>query len=527
MARMTAPGSHPRLQRAVRLFQAGNLRECEAECRGMLQVNPNDAEALNLLGALATRAGQAKPAIELITRAIQLSPSVAKYRTNRGEAFRALNELDRATEDYRAAISIDPKNAIAHYNLGLVLRAQGKLDEAVESYRAAVRVKPDYAKAHYNLANALRAQLRNDEAEASYREAIRLNPKYVEAHNNLGELLSEQMRLDEAFASFDRALSLRPDHAGAHFNRAFLRLLRGDYEHGWPEHEWRWKTAQQAHLVRDFFQPMWDGSDLAGKSILLHAEQGVGDTLHFVRYASLVAQRGAKEVIVECQAPVASLVATVPGVTRVIARGDELPPFDVHAPLLSLPMLFKTKVSNIPANIPYISPDAARLDAWRRKLSPMRRRFNVGVAWAGNPGQANDRNRSAPLSALKPLSGIEEVALFGLQVGPATAQITGSGLDLIDLSCDLHDFSETAAAVANLDAVVSVCTSVAHVAGALGKPTVTMLCHNADWRWLVEREDSPWYPTMKLVRQTRRGGWEDVARRVRTEIQQMLRSKQS
>lgn len=514
------------LSQAILLFQQGKLREAEAACRAALSSNPDDVDALNLMGILAQRGGDLPRAIEVLSRAINIAPDVAKLYLNRGEAFRASNAFDRAVSDYRKAIELDPNYATAYYNLGIALRAQEKLAEAIAAYRAAVGIKPDYVKAHYNLANTLRTQLDFAAAEQAYRDAIRFDPNHAEAWNNLGEMLAEQMRIDEAFDAFSRAIELKPDHAGAHFNRSFIRLLRGEYDLAWPEHEWRWKRVGSEPPAVTLGRPMWDGSDLAGKTILLHAEQGMGDTIQFVRYATLVArERNPARVIVACQLALVSLIATVPGVDEVIAFDHPIPPFDEHAAIMSLPGIFRTTLQTIPAEIPYLFPDPARVERWHAKLAPMRKQLSVGLAWAGNPVQANDRNRSANLERLAPsLAGLANVRFFSLQKGAGREQLARvqNVIDVVDVSEDLDDYSDTAAAIANLDVVVTVCTSVAHVAGALGKPAITTLCFNADWRWLTERKDSPWYPTMKLVRQTKQGDWEGVARRVREALAERM-----
>ncbi|MBC8106716.1 MAG: glycosyltransferase family protein [Anaerolineae bacterium] len=475
------------------------------------------AESLHNDGIAALRAKNFSAAIDLISQAIALDPRNARYHVNRGEAYRQANQAERALADFRRATELDPSNATAHYNLGLALRAANEIDESIAHYREAIGLKPDYVKAHYNLANTLRARGDLVAAEQSYRNAMALNPEQAEPWNNLGELLSELMRIDEATAAFDRAIGLKSDHAGARYNRGFLDLLRGEYRTGWDAYEWRWRMPLFANSAPRFAQPMWDGSDLAGKTILLLGEQGVGDNIQFARYATLIAERGGR-VVLRCQKSVASLLATIRGVERAVDETDPLPNFDTWIPMMSLPRVFGTTLENVPSNVPYVFPDPQKVEDWRSKIGPHRSKLNIGLAWAGNANQANDRNRSANLSLLQPLAGVADTKIFSLQKGPATSQIGPSNLNLIDLTNGVADFSDTAALIANLDVVVSVCTSVAHVAGAMGKPTLTMLCYNADWRWLMRREDSPWYPTMKLFRQEKQGDWESVAIRVRDEL---------
>lgn len=475
------------------------------------------AESLHNEGVNALRARNLSLAIDLISQAIALDPKSARYHINRGEAYRQSSQSERALADFRRATDLDPLNATAHYNLGLALRSADNLEESIAHYREAIRLKPEYVKAHYNLANTLRAKGDLAAAEHSYRDALALNPDQPEPWNNLGELLSELMRIDEASAAFDRVIALKSDHAGARYNRGFLDLLRGEYRTGWDAYEWRWKMPLFANNAPRFAQPIWDGSDLAGKTILLLGEQGVGDNIQFARYATLIAQRNGR-VILRCQKSVAPLLATIPGVERTIDETDPLPSFDTWMAMLSLPRVFGTTLDNVPSSVPYIVADPHKVEAWRSRIAPHRAKLNIGLAWAGNANQANDRNRSANLALLSPLAGVADAAIFSLQKGPASSQIERSKLNLIDLTNDIADFSDTAALIANLDVVISVCTSVAHVAGAMAKPTLTMLCYNADWRWLIGREDSPWYPTMKLFRQEKQGDWESVAKHVREQL---------
>jgi len=475
-----------------------------------------DAERLHALGLAAMRDRQPGRAVELFSQAIAADQSVARYFSNRGEAYRVSGDPVAAERDYRRAIALDPKYAIAHYNLGLTLRGQDRLDEAVASYRRAVELKPDYAKAYYNLANVLREQMNYADAQNAYRAAIQIDPKYVEAWNNFGQMLAGQRRIDEAVDAYSRAIELRPDHASSHMNRAMIRLMRGDYEQGWAEYEWRWKTPQLARGARTFPQPLWDGAELNGKTILLWAEQGLGDAIQFVRYAPLVNARGAARVVIECQAPVVSLLQTVRGVDQVIARGETLPSFDVHAPMLSLPRLLGTTVQTVPGDVPYLRADSVRVEHWSGRIAPHRRARNIGLVWAGNPSHVHDRSRSAPLAELRGLGEASDFQFFSLQKGASATELSAAvpELNLIDVSQDLNDFSDTAAAMQNLDAVVSVCTAVAHLAGALAKPVILMLFYAGEWRWLVGRQDSPWYPTMRIVQQERPGDWPGVAARV-------------
>jgi hypothetical protein len=323
--------------------------------------------------------------------------------------------------------------------------------------------------------------------------------------------------LDDALVSYEEALRIRPDYAEAHWNRALAWLLVGNFEQGWAEYEWRWK--EKHYPPRPFEQPLWDGSPLRDRSILLHADQGLGDTLQFIRYAPLVKERGGT-IIVECQDPLLRLLGSCSGIDRLVARGSALPAFDVQAPLMSLPHILGTKLATIPADVPYLSVDAALVEHWRRALGS-RQPFRIGIAWQGFPGNPRDRERSAPLAEFAPLAQVPGVQLFSLQKGPGSEQLSQAAnrFAVIDMGAKTSaDFMDTAAVMKNMDLVVSVCTSVAHLAGALGMQVWVALTFDADWRWLLQRDDSPWYPTMRLFRQTERGNWQPVFERMRAAL---------
>jgi len=311
-------------------------------------------------------------------------------------------------------------------------------------------------------------------------------------------------------AAYDKALYFQPDHPDGHWNKALLQLLTADFANAWREYEWRWlKFPDQRRYFR---APLWDGADIAGKTILLHAEQGFGDAIQFIRYAPLVAQRGIV-VYVECQPELATLFRNLPGVSRTISRGDTLPAFDYHCPLMSLPFAFSTTLSNIPAATPYLSADPSLSQIWKRRLEAQKGKLKIGLAWAGAAIHRKDRERSLPAAALAPLSDLNH-ALISLQKGPATSGIPDALPALIDFTPELNDFADTAALIANLDLVICADTAVAHLAAAMGKPTWLLLAYSPDWRWLLDREDSPWYPAIKLFRQQSRADWAGVMDRV-------------
>jgi protein O-GlcNAc transferase len=433
-------------------------------------------------------------------------------------------KLEQAIASFRLAVRLGPANAEAHNNLGAALKQQDKLDEAVACYQEALRVKPDFSEAQSNLGNALRLLGKPEAAADSFRHALRLRPDYAEAQNNLSNALKDQGQLDDALAGYERALALRPDYVEAHLDRAITWLLLGDLERGWTEFEWRWQYKD--FPARPFVQPRWDGSALPGRTILLHAEQGLGDTIQFIRYAALVKERGGR-VIVECQRPLLRLLAGCRGIDELIGQGAALPQFDVHAPLLSLPHLFRTTLATVPAEIPYLSADPGLVEVWRRELVPLDG-YKVGICWQGNPRHAWDRMRSIPLSQFAALARVDGVRLFSLQKGPGSEQLGAAAFAVTDLGCRLDEnsgpFMDTAAVMKNLDLVISSDTAVAHLAGALAVPVWIVLPFLPDWRWLLAREDSPWYPTMWLFRQRSRGNWNEVFERIAAALRDRLSS---
>ena len=371
---------------------------------------------------------------------------------------------------------------------------------------------PDFADAHYNLGNALKEQGKLEEAVACYRRALELKPSFAEGHSNLGMAFLMLGNLDAAIACYRRALEWKPDYAEARFNQSVISLLKGDFQRGWAEYEWRWKTKQFRRC--HFSQVLWEGQPLEGRTILLEAEQGLGDTIQFVRYAALVKQRGAT-VIVGCPPPLVPLVTSCACLDRVVSAGEDLPPFDVHASLLSLPRIFHTTLRDIPATIPYLFADPALMRRWRQELQGLAG-FKIGIAWQGNPKHQNDRNRSIPLSCFEPLARRSGVRLLSLQKGAGVEQLqdVAERFAITELGSRLEDFRDTAAVLKNLDLVITCDSALAHLAGALGVPVWVALPVVSDWRWLLDRNDSPWYPTMRLFRQDKRGDWQGVFQRM-------------
>jgi tetratricopeptide (TPR) repeat protein len=509
--------------RGAALKELRRYGEAAASFLRVVSLRPDYVEAHRNLGNALWDQDRLEEALACYDRALAIEPGHAGALMNRGNALQRLKRYDEAVASYRQVLSANPEFAVAHCNLGIALRDQGRLEQAIASYQRALSLDSQSAQAHFGLGNALKDQGKLEEALASYGRALALKADFVDALNNRSAALLALNRCQEALASYEKVLAIEPGYAVAHANLGACRLLVGDFEGGWPEYEWRWRSEHYLSAPREFLQPLWLGKeDIAGKTILLHAEQGFGDTIQFARYVEAVARRGAT-VILEVQPALLSLLSGIAGASRLVGRGEPLPHFDVHCPLLSLPLAFGTRLQTIPAAVPYLGPAAANVRRWRDKLgaSGVPR---VGIAWSGNPDNPNDRNRSMALRKLMALQ-IPEARLISVQkeVRPADAKVLAANPHIGDFGTRLGDFSDTAALLSLMDVVVSVDTSVVHLAGALGKPVWVLLPFAPDWRWLMDREDSPWYPTARLFRQPGVGDWDSVVNRVKRELQRLPR----
>jgi tetratricopeptide (TPR) repeat protein len=516
------------MQIALEHHQAGRLAEAEPLYRQVLSHDPDHPDALHLLGVLAGQCGRADMAIDLIGRAVQIDPNLARAHSDLGTFLRQVGRRDEAAVCWQRAIQLMPDYTPAHNNLGNLLRDLGRLDEAIASYQRAVAIDPQYADAHYNLGIVLAQQVRLAEAIAEFRAAIRLTPDAAAMHNNLGAALLADGQYEAALASAERAIQIQPDLADAHWNIAWLSLLLGDFARGWREYEWRLRIPGITP-PRDFTQPRWTGEDLSGRTIHIHAEQGVGDTIQFLRYIPLVAVRGGR-VIVEVQPSLLRLCTGLAGADQIIAEGQPLPPgmIDFQCPLISLPLIFKTDLTAIPATVPYLWPQANLMESWRERLAARSTsNLKVGLVWSGSDMNPVNARRSMKLAQMADLAAVAGVDFFSLQVGPSRGQITDvSCLRPFDHTSEFHDYADTAALLTQLDLLITVDTSVAHLAGAMGKRTWLMLAHGiSDWRWLLNREDNPWYPSMRLFRQPTAGDWDSVIRSVHNALQALLIAK--
>ncbi len=483
-----SPGTVALLQQAVGHHQAGQLAKAERIYRRVLDSEPNNFHALHFLGVIAGQQGRQADAVGLLSEALRHNP----------------------------------KAADAHFNLGNVLKQEGKFEEAISAFERAIALNPQYRDAHTNLGVALMGLGQYDAAAAAHHRALAIDPTYVAAHNNLGITLHKLGDVTDAMACYRRVLELDPGHADAHWSLALALLLCGQFKEGWAEYEWRWKTPDLAPIRRDFSQNRWDGSPLDGKTILLHGEQGIGDAIQFVRYAKIVAGHGG-HVIVECPAKLTGLLSGVGGIGRLVARGDDLPAFDTHIPLMSLPQILGTILETIPAEAGYITAPPGLTEKWAVEAKHFAG-LKVGLCWQGNPDHDDDKKRSIPLKRFAPLLEMSAATFVSLQKGPGEEQIASHGLEdrIVDWGSKLGDgpegFTNLAAIMKNLDLVITVDTAVAHLAGAMGLPVWMPLAYVPDWRWMLARTDSSWYPTMRLFRQSSLGDWDDVFRALQAEL---------
>jgi Flp pilus assembly protein TadD len=439
---------------------------------------------------------------------------------NLGFALGEQQKHDEAESCYRRALVIKPEVPEVHQNLGNVLRDRGQLDEAVACYKRALELRPDYSKAHVNLGVALIGRGEPEAAIEHLERGVALQTDFAEAFNSLGAAISVLRRFDAAHDYYARAVELKPDYADAHWNRSLLWLLQGDFERGWPAYEWRWRCPRTLPKP-SYTEPVWDGSPLAGRTILLFGEQGLGDTLHFVRYAPIVKAYGGR-IIVQCQRSLLPILASCPGIDQLVPLGESPPKFDLQAALMSLPLILGGGTHVIPAEVPYLTAKAELVEHWRRQLAPLAG-FRVGIVWQGNSRHPWDRHRSAKLADFEPLARVPGVQLVSLQKGPGSEQV--GAFDVVSFGGLVDEragpFMDTAAIIANLDLVVTIDSAVAHLAGAMAAPVWMALNYSADWRWLLDRDDSIWYPTVRLFRQQRPGDWAGVFQRMADELQKL------
>jgi tetratricopeptide (TPR) repeat protein len=550
----------PRCPQALHLLgllaqQAGQYAEAVRLMQESLALNPDDPDTLNSLADAHFSQGQRQAACDCCRRVAELLPQSAEAHHRLGQAEECLKNWDAAIAAYRRALALrpdspdfysslarvqyeqmdyagavescrralalDPNRHEIHIQTGQALTDLGEYGPAVEALRRALALKPDSAQAVYGLGYFFERKGDLGSAEESYRTALTLDPSLKAAYLHLGIARILHGDLANATQCFEQVLRITPDSAEARSFLGLIHLTQGNYSAGWQEYEDRRGTPQFLRERRTFIQPTWRGQPLAGSRILLHAEQGLGDTLQFVRYVPLVAAKGGK-VILEVPARLRRLLAETPGAERVVCAGEALPDFDWQCPLLSLPLAFATDMSSIPARIPYIQADPVQAEAWSRRMPGDSLR--VGLAWGGSPLHPYNGRRSISLELLAPLTGLAGTRFYSLQMGEPADQVRalGSRVHLIDLKAEQGDFADTAAIVANLDLVISIDTSVVHLAGAMGKPAWVLLSNSPDWRWMLDRQDSPWYPTVRLFRRSTAGNWRDVVACVERELRALV-----
>lgn len=578
------------LQEALSLHQRGQLAQAQALYERVLQLQPENFDALHLSGLIAFQSRNPARAVELFNRALAINPDHADAHFNKGNALRKQGQFESALASYDSAIELRPGHPETHLNRGIALKELGKYALAISSYDQALSLNPGLMTAYANRGVALAALNQHEsaiksldhaislepgiaythlhrgislhalgrwlEAAGSYRQAIALDPDNAETHHNLGISLIQLRQHEAAIASIDHAIALKPGFADAYVNRALafheirhyqtamdnykkaialqpglriahrnlshLQLLLGDYEKGWAEFEWRLRGNDGEVRQPRFPQPLWLGqAPLAGKTILLHSEQGLGDTIQFCRYAKLVADLGA-QVILEVQKPLVNLLARLDGVAMLVTKSSVLPPFDFHCPLMSLPLVFRTRLDTIPAPGGYLKAEAEKIEMWRARLGNQTKP-RIGLVWSGNPLQKNNHNRSIPLAVFTGLldSRFEYVCLQK-EPNEADQKILAAHPEIRRF--ELDDLSDTAALCELLDLVISVDTSVAHLTGALGQPVWIPLGFNADWRYLLDRADSPWYASARLYREDRLKGWNDVVENIRADLLRMFKA---
>jgi Flp pilus assembly protein TadD len=474
------------------------------------------------------QSGQLAAAVSAYRRATALHPAYAEAWQNLGSALSDMGRPAEAIPCLQKALGLRPQYPIAQVNLGNAFWATGRAEDAIHAYRRAIALKPDFAEAHNFLAIVLGEQGALDAAFAACRRALALQPGSAEAHNTLGNLLRTAGRTVEAVPCYRRAIALAPGYPDGHFNLGMALLALGEMAAGWPEYEWRWQTPQMMAAVRRLPRPQWQGEAADGRTLLIHAEQGSGDALQFCRYAGLAAARGFR-VILEAPKPLVRLFRSLRGVAAVVVQGETLPDFDLHVPMMSLPLLLGTRLDTIPCEVPYLFADPGLVAAWAARLPPRAGdELRVGLAWAGNPSLASpgraamDRRRSLAPERLAPLFDVPGLRFVSLQKdGPRLPD----RLLVIEEMGHVEDFADTAALLATLDLVISVDTSIVHLAGALGHPVWLLDRFDPDWRWLTDRRDSPWYPTLRLYRQPRAGDWESVLAEVARDLGGLARGR--
>jgi Flp pilus assembly protein TadD len=473
-------------------------------------------EEANALAVTEMKRGNLQGAVDIFTLILAKAPHPIIF-LNRGLAMQGMEKHDSALADFDQAIALDPNYGPTFNSRGITLHRLKRYHEALTSYDRAIAINPNDSAAYTNRGMTLHALDRYQESLISCKQAVNVTPGQPVFHNNLGNALQEMGQFEEALVCYDKATEISPDYAEAHWNAAVVRLTLGDLDRGWRQAESRWKHRGLGKEIRQFHQPLWLGQPIGGQTILVYSEQGMGDIIQFCRYVPVLAERGAK-VILEVDAVLTQLLSGLEGVSSCVTRHTPHPPFDVQCPILTLPLAFATQLKSIPATVPYLTVPTGGRD-WQKLLGP-KTRPRIGIAWSGNPNHVHDRKRSVALEALLPLLDFD-ATFISLQkdVRASDAPILQQRNDILNYGPELTDFADTAALISCLDLVISVDTSVVHLAGALAKPVWVLIPYLPDWRWLLNREDSPWYPTARLFRQSAARDWKEVVANISLALQ--------
>ena len=503
----------------------GKFDQAISAYRQAVSLKPDYAEAYHNMAVAMQSQGHYAAAVEKCRHAVLLKPDYVQAYNTMAFSLEKQDFYDEAIENYRQALLLDPDFAEAYNHLGVVLNDMGRTAEAIDNFRNALKREPGYAEVYNNMGIALKEQEEFSEAIASFEKALQLDPDFAEAYYNLGNSLRDEGRCAGAIDNYKKAIGLKPDYAQAHWNLSLALLLNGNYSEGWKGYKWRRNVNLK--VLTDYHctgKPRWDGSSFKSKRLLVHHEQGLGDNIQFVRYLPMVKARGGT-VVFETLKPLVNLLRGFPGVDELVeyVPNRKLPlEYDVYTSLLDMPHIFKTTVETIPSQVPYIFADLSRSRYWREELTGPE--LKVGIVWAGSPEHGNDRFRSCSLKHFASLGEIEGVRLYSLQKGSAARQMEEfeGTVSMTNISKHFNDFTDTAAAIDNLDLIISVDTSVLHLSGAMAKPTWALIPYAPEWRWMLNRQDSPWYPTMRLFRQSYWNDWDSVFGRVTEELKAII-----
>jgi tetratricopeptide (TPR) repeat protein len=508
-------------QLAVQHHQNGRLGQAEHLYRLVLQSRPDHPFVLHALALIAYQTSRHDLALDLVTRAIEANPQMPQFHNTHGVVLEALGQPEQALEAYRRALSLEPDYAEAHHNTAIAMLARQQYADAVQKCADAISLAPRSAQVYNTMGFCLQKQGKLDESVESYEQAVRLAPDFAEAHNHLGVVLSAVDRHEQAIANYNRAVQIDPQYAEAHWNLSLALLLTSRLAEGWRGYEWRHSPElQMITYPHSYDKPRWDGSPFVGRRLLVHYEQGFGDTIQFIRYLPMVKARGGA-VILEVRKPLLALLRRFPGIDEFVEPSPDVKPatdFDMHVSLMDLPGIFGTTLDNVPADVPYLYADSAKARHWRTILSGDH--FKVGIVWSGSPAYERNHVRSCSLEHFASLAAVQGVRLYSLQKGAPAAQLKelAGQIPVTDLAQQLNDFSDTAAVIENLDLIISVDTCVPHLAGAMGKPVWLLLCSAPAWQWMLDRPDSPWYPTMRIFRQSHPDHWHDLFHHVAQEL---------